>query len=580
MVCRIIFLFAFFTALHKSSHAQTISYFEVDTLTYFERIGGVLDSIDVIDGVQSSSLPGGGWNLRENIFEFDFLNVNRSGMRFYDYAHVKRLRFSGLPHIGFAYSFGSSGSQFARVEYQQQLKNGLLINLDFAKFRSNGLLRNGNFSHNNVALQLFRNSNKWSFYLLASYASSELTLNDGLLIDSLNNEIDLLFIPVRKEQANGLTQRTKVDLWNFVNFNKDTTNSIGLYFNNSFCAKKFKYSEFSDSLASMYEMVNFDSVETYDQHQWSSISGGSGFYYINNNWKINLGAQASFWNFQNLGIYRDTTELNVLGNLRYKNQSISLQDSLSFNLYGASGNFSNTIRINTSLSKNCYLNANIFIERSLADYYQRYAVGNNYYALFNAKKETRGIGDVSLTIPVKSVRFKLGIRQAIYKDNFWFKDAGWQNDLSSFSISSVFLGANYQFRKLYFQPLYQFSICSGAIKYLPSHQFNMRTSIKANLFKAKKMTAYTGVDFSLTSAYDRIDFLPYVLSWNVLNSSGVEHTYTNLHFFGGFQIEEFKFFIRIENFGSLWLDRNLQIQNRYPLASMQFKVGITWDFFN
>jgi hypothetical protein len=92
-------------------------------------------------GIQSNTLPGGGWNSIENVFSKGFWYANSGGMQFFNFNKPTTLKFSGLPHIGFAYSFGSSGSQFARAEYQQQLKSGLLINLDFNKLRSNVEIR-------------------------------------------------------------------------------------------------------------------------------------------------------------------------------------------------------------------------------------------------------------------------------------------------------------------------------------------------------------------------------------------------------------------------------------------------------
>jgi hypothetical protein len=54
----------------------------------------------------------------------------------------------------------------------------------------------------------------------------------------------------------------------------------------------------------------------------------------------------------------------------------------------------------------------------------------------------------------------------------------------------------------------------------------------------------------------------------------------NLHVFGGIQIEEFKFFVRVENIGRNWNDTTSAFYKGYPITSTQFRVGITWDFFN
>jgi hypothetical protein len=64
------------------------------------------------------------------------------------------------------------------------------------------------------------------------------------------------------------------------------------------------------------------------------------------------------------------------------------------------------------------------------------------------------------------------------------------------------------------------------------------------------------------------------------NTFGFGPAYTNLHWFGGFQIDEFRFFVRAENIGGFWTDKNNEVQNGYPIGGLQLRVGITWDFFN
>jgi hypothetical protein len=579
---KILFSFLLSISFNFISYAQ-VNY-KVDTLHYAYRIGGSLDSVDRIMHIQSNTLPGGGWNSLENTFTSDFWFRNTGGMQFYDFNKVSNLRFSGLPHIGFAYSFGSSGTQFAQTEYQQQLKNGLLINLDYNKLRSNGMLRSGGFDHNNVALQLYRPSNFWSTHLSGTYASSNISLNDGLLIDTLNNVFDLQFIPIRKEEANVLTQRTMVDWWNYFDLYKDSTRALGFYVNNNLKIKKFVYSEQSDSLAQMYNQINLDSTQTYDQFQSSNTGLGLGAFFLSKYCKVTTGIDLIYWNFQNLGLFRDTVEINLMGDFKsFSNGDWNFQDSISYNIYGAQKSFYNKLWAHIYLSNNWSFTNLIVIDNKLGDYHQRYAYGNNYSNSFDSLRQYRFLADNFLEANFSNVNFRLGINYNFQGRNFWFINDSWNNDsLIYLNFYRIYSKLKFTVQKFSSELFYQFTYLSStnSIQYAPKHLANFRLSYKTKVFKAGKMQVYTGFDFAFVSRYERIGFLPHVLSWDVSNSFGFGPAYTNLHWFGGFQIDEFRFFVRAENIGSFWTDRNIEIQNGYPIGGLQLRVGITWDFFN
>jgi hypothetical protein len=558
--------------------------YKVDTLNYSYRIGGALNSVDQIIGFQSNTLPGGGWNSIANIFSNGFWYLNPSGMQFFNFHKPLSIKFSGLPHIGFAYSFGSSGSQFAQAEYQQKLQNGLLINLDFNKLRSNGMLRSGGFNHTNTALQLYKSSKIWTTYLSSTFATSDVSLNNGLLIDSLNNAFSLQFIPIRKENANALTQRTSVDWWNYFDLNEDSIKSLGIYVNNTLKIKKFVYSEESDTLAQLYSQINLDSSQTYDQFQWSNTGIGVGTFLSSKNYRLTAGVDFNYWNFQNLGLFRDSVEINLIGN--YKSlftDNYYLMDSMSLNLYGAGQGFHNNMSAGITLSDNWTIGTQILFDKRLADYHQRYAYGNNYKASFDSIRQSTLLIASNLGVQFDSFGIKLGVNYNANYGNFWFVDNAWNNDsINYLNFYGVYLKMRYNVQKISAEAYYQFSYSSAStdIKYLPSHLLNVRMCYTSKVFKAQKMLVYTGIDFAFVSQYERIGFLPNVLSWDVSNSYGLGPAYTNLHWFGGFQIDEFRFFIRAENIGSFWTDRNIQVQNDYPIGGLQLRVGITWDFFN
>ena len=55
---------------------------------------------------------------------------------------------------------------------------------------------------------------------------------------------------------------------------------------------------------------------------------------------------------------------------------------------------------------------------------------------------------------------------------------------------------------------------------------------------------------------------------------------SNLDAFAAFQIDEFRFYLRFENLGSLWNDLYREDVISYPLVQTRFRIGVSWDFFN
>jgi hypothetical protein len=544
------------------------------------RIGGELDSIDQIIGIQSTTLPGGGWNTTENILPSNFLLQYPGGQRFYSFTEWKTMRFSGLPHIGFAYSFGSKGTQYARAEYQQVFGRNYLLNVDFTKYRSNGFIRNGDFSYNDVQLQLNKKGKIYSFELKSSFKSSDIAQNNGLLIDTLANDFDLIFLPVKKENARTNTKLTSIYLANYFDLIKDTTKAFGFFTQHELRIKKFQYKE-DDTLYGIYSIINFDSLATYDQHQWSQVANGAGVFTQTASMFLKAGVNAEYWNFQNLGRFRDTTEISLFGDLNYKKNNTLISNQIDFNLIGAKNEFINHFEIAQRLNS-IRLKAIAHFENKLPDYYQRYAIGNNY--------------ETNLVDPELQQRLNLSARAELslgpidligtytysnLRNNYFFINDTWSNDsLNSLTFHQINVRAAYRFKALSIQPGYSLTLTPQNFKVLPMHHLQTRLMVKGGLFKAKKLKAYAGVDFALVSAYQRMGFSSAISSFDVTQLSTELTGYTNLHFFTGFHIDEFKFLVRMENLGYLWNDHNTLQQISYPITSMQFRIGITWDFFN
>ncbi|MEY3237525.1 MAG: hypothetical protein RI883_1626 [Bacteroidota bacterium] len=550
-------------------------FFRLDSIKIDHRIGGKLDSIDFIAS-SSSTVPGGQFTLPTA----DLLFNSSGGQQFYSYNDWKTMCFSGLPHIGFSYSFGSQGSQYVQAEYQQVFNKTTLLNIDYTKRVSNGFLRNSDYNHNDLQVQLQRIEKIYSFELKGSYESSRVAQNGGVVTDTLANDFPLIFLPIKKEDTETNTKRIRLFESNYFDFNKDSTRAYGLFTQHELKIKKFVYEE-NDTLYGLYNSINFDSLQTYDQHQWSQVSSGAGVYLKNFTNFLKVGADVKFWNFQNLGRYYDTTEISIFADYDYSKGRIAITNQLDFNLIGAENGYSNNLELFYNLNK-LQIKAMVVHENKLPDYYQRFAIGNNYQTLLlNPEKQQRTKAGLLLEGNLGPFDWIIGYTFSNWTNNYFFIDETWRNDsLQSFGFNQFSLRANYRFRILNIQPNYLFTLSNKDFQVIPTHQFQTRIFIKGGIFKAKKLKAYSGVDFSFVSSYQRIGFSSNTSTFQLDNLTTSNLGYSNMHFFAGFQIDEFKFYVRFENIGYFWNDHNIELIEAYPISSTQLRVGLTWDFFN
>lgn len=119
--------------------------FDYDTLSFNERMLGSVDSSDVKSGILPSTFDGGLELLSQQGFSLNRLNNDFGGVRFNQDPDVQKMRFSALPFIGFAYSFGGQGTQFVRANYIQAFTDSLLLNVDYKANVGNGFLRQSAF---------------------------------------------------------------------------------------------------------------------------------------------------------------------------------------------------------------------------------------------------------------------------------------------------------------------------------------------------------------------------------------------------------------------------------------------------
>ena len=552
----------------------------IDTLKSGYTISQQLDSTDLLLPIQSSTLPGGGLNATSSIFSPQIITHSKGGQRFYAFSPWKKMRFSALPHLGFSYSFGNKGTQHLLAEYQHVLSTKSLLNIDYNRYSSTGFMRNSEFTHNDLQIQYNFKGKRYQSDLKIGYQNSNVQQSGGITNDTLLQTLDLIYVPVNKTNAITKTQLGRINWNNYLDFNKDSLQSKGIFTQHKLSAKNYSYSE-TDTLSTIYSLINFDSLQTNDNHQLTQFENGLGVYSSNSFHELKIGLNTNYWQFKNLTSLIDTLEISTFFNFKRERKTSFINNQFEFNIVGAKNEFHNYFSAIKQLN-HIQLNGAISLESKLPAIYQRLAIGNNYTNLNGQyNKQFNFFSDLNASYSTKLLTIKAGHRFSISNNNYFFKETKWEQDtVNNFVLQQLYLNLDFKYKFITIQPKYTFSIVDQSTDFIPLHQFQGRIFIKGGIFKAKKLKGYLGADFSYNSSFRQVYFNALTSSFNFTASTLQLQEQFNLHAFGGIQIEEFKFFVRVENIGRSWNEISSSPVSAFPIASMQFRVGITWDFFN
>jgi hypothetical protein len=577
-------LFLFFAFMSICSIGQWLpSEFNLDTVRYSFRTGGKLDSLDYSIGRTSGTQPAGSIDLPENVPTVKFFSNFSGGSRQLIDQSRKSLKFSALPHIGFAYTFGTRGTQVAKMNYQQVYSKKFLVNFDITNDRGNGFLRNSNFRLNDVDLAMAKRGEKWAFDLYVRDCVMFSGLSGGVKNDADPDQFPLVFLGVQKINASSNMRSTDLDLVNYFDFQKDSVRAFGLTTRHGLFINGRSYSE-EDTLFGLYDLINFDSLVTSDAYQLSRTEHGIGGFMRNTNLFVSARIDGAYWKYYNRGKDHDTLETAVRVQLKYKFGSWLLKNSSSFNLVGAGNEWLTRFEL-AGRFKKVKLNSFLKIEDRWPDPFQRFYWANNYnYQLGQTiDKQFKLSFENHLRFNINSVDVEVQHSSSFLKDQYYYSTSlgGWSNELyPEIQLHRLGLRADWSYKILTVQPEYAFTFESGLADLIPDHMVKLRTNIKGPIFKSKKMIAFIGAEMIWFSGSKAMSFIP-SLDTYIFNGSGATNNgMLNLHAFGGFQIDEFRFFVRFENIGYQWTSSTLEFLDGYPIPSSQLRVGLTWDFFN
>lgn len=575
---RIILLLVVILVNVQALYAQTQKLFSPDTIRPGYQTHGASDSIDRCIGNILTTLPSG-IGLTDGIYQLPFYANHNNGIISSSTVAWKEMRMAGVPHIGLIYNFGNRGTQYAGFEYQQAFGKKYLLNLDYTKLKSNAYLRNNTFIRDNLQLQFRRLAKVYSFQLKAAWLRDSSLRSGGVRVDSLVGLFSPQLLPVVKENAAFRQSVLHLSFDNYINLSGDSIVRYGLFSSHGLHVRNRRFYE-SDTLSGIYDTVYLDAQTTRDQYQWSALNNAAGIFLKNKTQYLQLNAEHVFWSAQNLGVRKDTSELNLKGQYQLNLRKVQLSSTTLFNILGAANEFLETASVFVPL-RSFELKAHLNYENALPDYFIRQAHGNNYDWSNTWSKQQKACALAKLSwSPSTAYRVYVSAQALRLKNNFVFQNTEWVQWTESIQMTQLKIGAYAKWKGLSIQPEYTLSTNTGTLQLLPKHMANARLMLKGGLFKAKRLKAYVGVDAQWVSVADRLIFLPYVNAFDMFTPTGTMPGFTDLHAFMGFQIDVFRFFVRMEHIGYFWNDAQIQAVKGYPFAAPNLRFGVTWDFFN
>ncbi len=569
---------------HWVSAQYAIVSISQDTLDYDNRVlTQKLDSISIVQSGYATLQPGGNYISLGGIYRNDFINGLSLFQQHAPSFTNLRDNYVGLPHLGFYYSFGSRGTQNIHVDFQQTLAKKFDINISFDGFMMNekaGFTRHSGYRNSVVQLLANYHGDRYQGLYYMNYYFGNRNSNRGVEADSLLELFPLKLIPVKNETAFSKFNTVEAGTQHLFSLTKDSLTKHGFVYQNELQLMNRKYTESGLDMLS-YGSIYKDSVQTYDHYQWYRIRNEAGYFIQSKRLNISAKAFHQYWTYKNQGIFMDTSEVGVNADLLFYWSKFSLKSRFDFTFLGAVGEMESNTTLKWS-EKKFDIQAYLDFENKYPSVFQRKYAGNSiqwYLPTPQLQQTIKLGGDFSWK---EKIPFQAGINYAQLSNQYWLIDNQLRNDtLKNVSIINARINARFKAATFHFDPYLSVNITSQNIRFVPLLDARLNVYWNKKLFSTKKFdfilgaTAIYQTKYSVASYNNLVDLYQYSTT-----STYLYQPIVRLDIYTGFQIDNFRFFVRYENLDAFWNKReNFTVEN-YPIAPGLIRIGLTWDFFN
>ncbi|MFM7007503.1 MAG: putative porin [Flavobacteriales bacterium] len=562
-----------------SARAQTLG--PVDTLKSSQRTFGSSDTLlEVMQGFASTFYTG------PQMLALSPHHLLLPGLSYFSQQEFvkKPLMFSALPHLGFAYGFGSQGSQRLRLDYEQAFAKNTLFNLRYERWQRSGFIRADELRFSGLTATLHQKGKRHTIQACFQNASNDRQWAGGLQEYAQLGVVSLDLIPVVKESARTQNNqyRTQLDLSYLLL--GDSSQALSIRSVHLYEFKKRTYNEWG-ALLDFYPQTFLNADTCSDVFTQQFLENRLGLDWASQKLSVTalLGLKQREW--ADAIFNYDTTEVNVYNQLAWRFGKQRLNHRNQLNLLGAGQGWHEQTRYTHTGSR-----FDITIEQQFSnewpDIFQRAYYSNlTAFSWQNLQKEQlqqlRGqvayqFKDLKIGLKVSAVSFK-----NVYR--FDFSSMKWATS-GAYSAGNMFLlqpHFAYQIKAWQLRTSYQF-MASEVLSFLPQHTADIGLTWKGGVFKDQRLKLQLKANVSYQSSFQALVFLPFIesLDWLACSANTVQNGFFNANVGAAIEVKTFRFFVNASNLGTFWSPAELSVFEGYPFAPLQIRLGLTWDFWN
>lgn len=575
-----------FTSLNQAwSQSYQLLFQTHDTTTYQQRILTTrLDSIALLQSGYTTLNPGGNQLYPSGELQSDYLNSYSNFQIASPKWELLENTYSGLPHLGFYYSFGSRGIQNIRVDYQQTFAKKFNVNLRYTGNHLNkdaGFMRNGGYTNNIVQFLSNYHGKHYNGQYYLNYYYGKRRSGVQLMEDSLLLLQPIQLIPVENESAFSKLNFAQAGTQHQFYVTKDSSIRQGIIYQNQLNIHNRKYSE-SKSTLSNYDFIYLDSTGTYDQYFWGQIRNELGYFIDSKHFSVSARAFHQYWKYDNYTYRQDTSEIGIAAEIKLIWNRISFQSHLDMTFLGAVGAINSQSSMNWKIINDLSFHAFLDFENQYPSVFFRNYQGNSIQWKTQSVRLQQTLKTGGTLSWNKKIPLKFGAGFIHLSNHYWLIDNQLRNDtLKNITLLNIHLKSEFKVRTFHFDPYLAMNFTSKNARIAPLIDARLNIYWNQKLFSTKKFDFILGITARYTSKVSLVSYNQLVDSYQFTNTtSSTFQPILRLDVYTGFQIDNFRFFLRYENIDSFWNSKRNYTLLHYPIAPGVIHIGLTWDFFN
>ncbi len=492
---------------------------------------------------------------------------------------------SALPHIGFGYMFGTQGAQYLSLEYNQVFQGNWVMNAYLKKSTLEGFFRNTAFSRSTSGFSLSRNTDKFGLSFKGNMGKLQREWSGGVIDETLLDEFAPLFIPVRKASCNSELNEFNVSASSYFRIAQLKNTSIGYTTESKVYGLNRLFSE-QDTLYGLYATNYFDTLSSQDQYHHSTVDHISALYLKNDQISYHIGAKGAYWNYRNMGMYRDTVEIDIEQKFQLRKKKLQFSHFSALNLFGAWNGWNLKHQLTYGRGPFIFSVKNNTGKRIPLVFQRFYSSNNTYYSNLSLDLEGYMEQELGISYSQKNLKSALRYTYALNRGVYYFDPIleNWTStsSLSNNQVHQLDISLRYGSKKVNVIQKYTYSFATELQGIIPAHHLRGSLDYKLGLFKDKILQLVIGLNYSLSS---KTLVIPVRENMGVYDFLSIDQTnfqkgMLNLGAYTAIEIETFRFFFKINNLGYLWNDLRWNYMEQIYLPELTLRAGITWNFWN